>query len=76
MKALFDEQERNRRWFEENYEDLVEKYDGMFVAVCKEEVVGYSTDPGELRGKILSRGLKLSEVMVEYVSKQPQEFIL
>jgi hypothetical protein len=74
--ALFDEQERNREWFEENYEDLVEKYDGMFVAICKRDVVECSRDPAELRRKILARGLKLSEVMVEYVSRKPLEFIL
>jgi len=74
--ALFDEQERNWEWFEENYEDLVDRYDGMFVAVYKEDVVECSKDPAELREKILARGLKLSRVMVEYVSRKPLEFIL
>jgi len=74
--ALFDEQERNREWFEENYEDLVKRYDGMFIAVCKEKVVEFSGDPAELRRKILARGLRLSGVMVEYVSRKPLEFIL
>lgn len=74
--ALFDEQERNSEWFEKNYEDLVDRYDGMFVAVYKESVVEFSKDTAELREKILARGLKLSEVMVEYVSKEPLEFIL
>ena len=74
--ALFDEQERNREWFEENRESLVDRYDGMFVAIYKENVVECSKDPAELREKILARGLRLSEVMVEYVSKEPLEFIL
>lgn len=74
--ALFDEQERNREWFEENYNDLVERYDGMFVAIYKEDVVEYCKDPAELRRKILARGFKMSEVMVEYVSREPLEFIL
>lgn len=74
--ALFDEQERSREWFEENYADLAERYDGMFVAVHKEGVVESSADPADLRGKILARGLRLSEVMVEYVSRKPLEFIL
>jgi hypothetical protein len=74
--ALFDEQERNREWFEENRESLVDRYDGMFVAIYKENVVECSKDPAGLREKILARGLRLSEVMVEYVSKEPLEFIL
>jgi len=74
--ALFDEQERNSEWFEKNYEDLVDRYDGMFVAIYRENVVECSKDPAELREKILARGLRLSEVMVEYVSRKPLEFIL
>jgi len=74
--ALFDEQERNREWFEENRESLVDRYDGMFVAIYKENVVECSKDPAGLREKILARGLRLSEVMVEYVSREPLEFIL
>lgn len=73
---LFGEQERNRKWFEENYGDLVKRYDGMFVAISKEMVVECDGGPAELRRKILAKGLKPSEVMFEYVSRKPLEFIL
>jgi len=76
VSALFEEHERNSRWFEENYEHLVEKYDGMFVAIYKQEIVAFDEDPGKLREKILAKGLSLMTVMVEYVSKKPLEFIL
>ena len=76
ISALFDEQERNREWFEKNYDHLVGKYDGMFVAIHRESVVECSRDPAELRQRIHARGLKLSEVMVEYVSRKPLEFML
>jgi hypothetical protein len=68
--------ERDKRWFEESYERLVEKYDGMFVAIYKQEVVAFDEDPGKLREKIVAKGLSLMTVMVEYVSKKPLEFIL
>jgi len=74
--ALFEEHERNRKWFEESYQRLVEKYDGMFVAIHKQEIVAFDEDPGKLREKILAKGLSLMTVMVEYVSKKPLEFIL
>jgi hypothetical protein len=74
--ALFEEHERNRRWFEESYQRLVERYDGMFVAIHKQEIVAFDEDPCRLREKILAKGLNLMTVMVEYVSKKPLEFIL
>jgi len=74
--ALFDEHERNRKWFEESYQRLVEKYDGTFVAIYRQEIVAFDEDPGKLREKILSKGLSLMTVTIEYVSKKPLEFIL
>jgi hypothetical protein len=76
FSALFEEHERNREWFEESYERLVEKYDGMFVAIYKQKIVAFDEDPGKLREKILAKGLSLATVMVEYVSRKPLEFIL
>ena len=60
----------------ESYERLVEKYDGMFVAIYKQEIAAFDEDPGKLRGKILAKGLSLMTAMVEYASKKPLEFIL
>jgi len=76
IASLFKEHEFNERWFWETYEELVEKYDGFFIAIYKQKVIDYDKSPGELRRKILAKGLKLSEVFVEYVSKKPLEFIL
>lgn len=74
--ALFEEHERNRIWFEESYQRLVEKYDGMFVAIYRQEIVAFDEDPAKLREKILAKGLSLMTVTIEYVSKKPLEFIL
>jgi len=76
VSALFEEHERNSRWFEENYERLVEKYDGMFIAIYKQEIVAFDEDPGKLREKILAKGLSPMTVMIEYASKKPLEFIM
>ncbi len=73
---LFKEHELNQKWYGDNYEALVEKYDGLFVAIYKQGVIEHAKNPNELRQKVLARGIKLSETMVEYVSKRPLEFIL
>ena len=53
------------RWNGEDYYEnlwyLVEKYDGMFVAVHKQEIVAFDEDPGKLSEKILAKGLKLHD---------------
>jgi len=76
IATLFKEHELNEKWYRDNYEDLVERYDGVFVAIYKQGVIEHAKNPNELRQKILARGLKLSETIVEYVSKKPLEFIL
>lgn len=35
--ALFEEYDKNWSWFKENYEELVKKYDGEFVAIYKQK---------------------------------------
>jgi hypothetical protein len=74
--ALFEEHERNSEWFKENYQCLVEKYDGMLIAIHKQEVIAFDSNPSKLREKILIKGLSLMRVTVKYVSKKPLEFIL
>ena len=76
IATLFKEHELNQKWYKDNYKDLVEKYDGVFVAIYRQGVIEHAKNPNELRQKILARGLKLSETIVEYVSKKPLEFIL
>ncbi|MGC9069557.1 MAG: DUF5678 domain-containing protein [Thermoprotei archaeon] len=74
--ALFEEHERNSKWFKKNYQNLVEKYDGMLIAIHKQEIVAFDKDPSKLREKILAKGLNPMTVTIEYVSKKPLEFIL
>jgi hypothetical protein len=74
--ALFEEQERNSRWFKECYQRLAEEFDVLFVAIHEQEVVAFDEDPAKLREKVLASGLSLMDVTVEYVSKKPLEFIL
>jgi len=50
--TLFKEHERNREWFEENRETLVEKYDGKFIAIHERSVVDFDKDIGKLMERV------------------------
>jgi hypothetical protein len=49
--TLFKEQELNRKWFEENHDTLVKKYEGKFIAIYKQNVIDSDEDIGKANGK-------------------------
>lgn len=73
--VLFDVHELNRKWFEENYHALVEKFDGRFVAVYNQRVVESDHDLDKLLERVES-DLPLGRVSIEYVSKDKIQLIL
>jgi len=75
-RAALKVQEANYGWFIEHFEELVKEFDGMFVAIHGGRIVDFDESPAGLREKVLKRDLRLSEVTVEYVSKEPLMFIL
>lgn len=75
-RAVLEAQEANYGWFIKHFEELVREFDGMSVAIHEGKVVEFDERPARLREKVLKRGLRLSEVTVEYVSKKPLTFIL
>lgn len=72
---LFREQERNRKWFEENREKLAEKYDSKFIAIYEGTVVDFDEDIGTLVDRV-ERKYSPDRVSVEYVSKKKLQLIL
>jgi hypothetical protein len=73
--VLFDVHERNRKWFEENHDELVEKYDGRFVAVYNQRVVDSDHDLEDLIERV-EAGFPLERSSIEYVSKDKIQLIL
>ena len=73
--VLFEEHERNREWFEKNYDELVKIYDGKFIAIYKQEVIDSHEDVGRLVEKIEKKH-SLDSVSIEYVSKEKLQLIL
>jgi len=73
--TLFREHERNREWFEENRETLVEKYDGKFIAIHERSVIDFDKDVGKLMERV-EKKYPPDRVSVEYVSKEKLQLIL
>ena len=73
--VLFDVHELNRKWFEENYDALVEKFDHRFVAVCDQRVVDSDYDLDELIERV-EADFPLERVSIEYVSRDKIQLIL
>ena len=73
--TLFREHELNREWFERNREKLIEKYDGKFVAIYEQAVIGFDEDVGNLMEKV-EKKYPADKVSVEYVSKEKLQLIL
>ena len=73
--TLFKEHERNREWFEENRETLVEKYDGKFIAIYERSVVNFDKDVGKLMERVEKR-YSPDRISVEYISKEKLQLIL
>lgn len=73
--VLFEEHERNREWFEKNYDELVEIYDGRFIAIYKQAVIDSHEDVGRLVEKT-EKKYPLDRVSIEYVSKEKLQLIL
>ena len=72
--ALFDVHDKNRKWFEESYSALAKKYDGKFVAVYQEKVIGSDEDLDRLVKRIAK--YPTERILIEYVSKEKIQLVL
>ena len=73
--TLFKEQELNRKWFEENHDALVKKYEGKFIAIYKQNVIDSDEDIGKLMERV-EKKYPPEKISVEYVSKEKLQLIL
>ncbi len=72
---LFDVHESNRRWFEENYDALVKKFDKKFIAIYDQKVVDSDPDLDRLISRVEAK-FPLEKVSIEYVTKEKIQLIL
>lgn len=75
ISTLFAEQERNREWFEKNHEKLIEKYNGKFIAIYKQNIIDSDEDIEKLMERV-EKKYPPDKISVEYVSKEKIQLIL
>lgn len=73
--VLFDIHEKNRKWLEENYGTLAERFDKRFVAIHNQMVVDSDFDLDKLIARVEAR-FPLEKVSIEYVTKEKIQLIL
>jgi len=72
---LFAEHDRNHEWFRKRYEELVEKFDGEFVAIHKRRVIDHDGDLDKLMERVEGK-YPIEYVFLEYVTKEKLVLVL
>jgi len=75
LTTLFEEHDKNWSWFEKHYNELVEKFDGEFVAVYEQKVVDHDKELNALMKRIESR-YSADRIFVDFVSSEKLTLIL
>ena len=75
MLTLLTKHGEDMEWFLSNYDKLVEKYDGRFVAVYERSVVDSDEDLDRLIERVSGKW-PLERVIIEYVSKEKPLLVL
>ena len=78
IRAAFAEAEKEAAFWREHYDTYLAQYPDQFVAVAKADgqVVAVSPDLMYLLGVIDGKGLKVSQVWVEFMAATPHHVML
>ena len=68
--------EAERRFWEENYDRILERYPEQFVAVRDGEVVAAQPELEALLARLSELGLGAPDVTIEFVTAEPQKLYL
>ena len=75
LTTLFEEHDKNWSWFEKHYNELVEKFDGEFVAVYEQKVLDHDKELNALMKRIESK-YSADRIFVDFVSSEKLTLIL
>lgn len=75
LTTLFEEHDKNWSWFEKHYNELVEKFDGEFVAVYEQKLVDHDKELNALMKRIKSK-YSADRIFVDFVSSEKLTLIL
>ena len=57
------------RWFDTNFNNLLEKYNEKFIAFRNREVIDFDNDLNGLMSKLESKNIDTSNIIVRFISK-------
>lgn len=75
IDKIFEEARKNREWFFENYQNLLEEYPEEFVAIYSQKIIAHDKDLDILR-KELPEHIRGKGSLIMYLTKEKVEFIL
>ena len=73
--AMFDDHEQNWAWFKKNYQQLLKKFNGEYVAIYQRKVVDHDKDLSHL-AKRVKANYPSNRVLVEYVTSEKIVLVL
>lgn len=69
--VLLNEMDSNLAWFKKHLDELKEKFDGMFVAIKDDKVIGSNEDLKELVNDLKNKNENPVRVLIQFISKIP-----
>ena len=55
------------KWLHTNYNDLIDKFDGEFIAIKKQQVIEHDRDVSKLKEKLKQKGIEPLATLVELI---------
>jgi len=68
--------EKAANFVRENYDKLVELYDGKFIAVLEDKVVAEDKEIEKLLEKLRKKGINPTETFIEYITRRRTAIII
>lgn len=75
-EAIWQEAEREQRFWQEHYQELLATYPDQYVAAKDGEVVAAAPDLEEMLTILQDLGISLRSVWIEFFTSEPQSMVL
>jgi hypothetical protein len=73
---LFEELEKDNKWFESNYEFIQDKYEKKFIAIKDNEIIANATNMNDLTKLLKSKKINPAFTLVKFIYEKGLVVIL
>jgi hypothetical protein len=74
VMQLLNEVDSDLAWFKDNFEELKERYDNMFIAIRNGHVLAAEENVNKLINELKRKRISSAEVIIQFVSSIPAVF--